>query len=117
MRHCGSCPQICRHRSRVVNQTRLLLLSLLLLLGPLPPSTRRRGSFDEGPGRRGGEDGAPATVVVAAGGLALALAANLDLDNQPISYDDDDIDKDNLSDNEIPDVDKSPTVTVFHLLT
>jgi len=71
---------VCRHHS-----TQFLLFSLLLLLGPPPPSRQRRGSPDEGRGWGRGER-TGSTVVVAAGGLGLALAANLD-DQAAVSSD------------------------------
>ena len=116
LRHCGSCRRL------------LWLLCLLLVLGPLlpgPGSRRRRCSAGEGPGRPGGDgDG-----LLPARGLTLAMGA-ANVDHQPpaaVSYlhyhaaaaaaagggggDDDEI----FSDNEIPDVDGSPTVTVSQI--
>ena len=99
----------------------LWLVCLLLVLGPLlpgPRSRRRRGSAVEGPGKPGGDsDARPGTVVLVAGGLTLAMAA--DVHHQPlvpVSYDVA-ADDDDISDNEIlSDDDRSSTVSVLDLL-
>ena len=98
----------------------LLLLALLLLPGPLSPT-------DEGRGRRG-EDKAPSTVLVAAGGLGLALGEVVH--QQPESHaavaaaaaaanddDDDDDDEDNnvIVEDEVAVLNKLSTVnTLLH---
>jgi len=88
---------------------RVLLLSALLLFGPLPPTERQRGVFDDGSARRG-EDRELARLLVGGGGLGLALGVKIDhpaVESSAAAAGDDDDDDDGLT-----VVDKLPTVTV-----